>query len=185
MKYQKGASLLEILLALTIVCIILIMSFRYYENYKIAGEVGRLQSSVAQLMDALNQYYYINCQQGNESGVTLQKLKDAGLLNNYIVNPWGNFTVAIQNNNLIVTAVFSRDFELIPFINGALNGTRGTDVKTLNAVIWTRLPSYSTGDLFMYPGRQVTVMNKGLSSKLWVLNSELEIFTHQQSRNTC
>ncbi|HEV2613700.1 MAG TPA: prepilin-type N-terminal cleavage/methylation domain-containing protein [Gammaproteobacteria bacterium] len=185
MKNQKGASLLEVLLVLAIACIILVMSYRYYENYKIAGEVGRLQSSVAQLMDALNEYYFIHCQQGDDKDVTIQKLKDAGLLNNYIVNPWGSFSVAIKDNNLTVTAIFSREQELVPFINGALNGTLGTDVKILNAVTWTRLPTYSTGDLFMYPGRQVTVMNKGLSSKLWVLNSELEIFTHQQSRNAC
>lgn len=185
MKYQRGGSLLELLLVLAIACIILVMSYRYFENYKRSENVARLQSSVAQLMDALNNYYFIHCQQGDIQDVTIKKLQDAALLPNDLVNPWGSFTVAIENHNLIVGAVFTRQQELIPFVSGAMNGTLGDEVKTLNAITWTRLPSYSTGDLFMYPGRQVTIMNKGLSSKLWVLKSELKIFVKQESKNTC
>jgi prepilin-type N-terminal cleavage/methylation domain-containing protein len=185
MKYEQGFSLLETLLVLAIACIVLVMSYRYYENYKIQGNVARMQSSVAQLMDALNDYYFINCQHGDTKDITIQKLEDAGLLSNNIVNPWGGFTVAIADNNLVVSAVFSRDQQLVPFVSAAMNGTLGNDIKTINAITWTRLPTYSTGDLFMYPGRQVTIMNKGLSSKLWVLNSELKIFVNQESKTAC
>jgi hypothetical protein len=144
-----------------------------------------LQSGVAQLMDALNEYYYIHCNQTDFKDVSLITLKEAGLLPNDVINPWGDFTVSIQNRSLNVSAIFTENQELVPFVSSAMNGTLGDKMKTLNAITWTRLPTYSTGDLFMYPGRQVTAMNRGLSSKLWVLNSELKIFAKLESKNTC
>jgi len=185
MKFEQGVSILEILLVLVIASIVVVMSVRYIENYKRSENIARLQSGVGQVMDALNEYYFINCNQSDFKDVSLQKLKDAGLLPNDVINPWGDITVSIENHNLNVTAIFIQEQELVPFVSSAMNGSVGDEMQTLNAITWSRLPSQSTGDLFLYPGRQVTMMNKGLSSKLWVLNGELKIFVNQQSRNTC
>ena len=73
MKFEQGVSILEILLVLVIASIVVVMSVRYIGNYKRSENIARLQSGVGQVMDALNEYYFINCNQSDFKDVSLQK----------------------------------------------------------------------------------------------------------------
>lgn len=185
MFYQKGLTLLEFLFVMAIACVIGVLGYRSVEQYQQSEKIARLQYGVLQLMDALNQYYYVNCEPSEVDNLTVQQLQQDGYLTNDVMNPWGNFEVQIKNNNLSVTAVFLHDHVLVPWVSAAMNGTVGDEIKMLNAIKWIRSPRYSTADVMMYPGRQVTALNKGMASTLWILNSELQVFDKQESKTTC
>jgi Tfp pilus assembly protein PilE len=206
---EKGAGLLEIVLVLVVAAVIIIMSLRFYNSYIKTRDIGLFQTSVSQLMNALNNYYFMHCRTASDdfANVTIQKLKDAELLSSKFNNhhAWGDFLVSIKNFNktgdhkkdfyvLKVTAnlTTNTNVKLPDYLRSALNGDNGTG----NIVEWTRLPLHSTDDLsshqwmlnqgqgqMLMPGRYTTAVNAGMGSKFWILNSSLQAFTKEATKN--
>lgn len=170
---QTGAGLLEMLLVLVIVAIMLVMSVRYYLNYKRAANIGNVQSTVGQLMNALNSYYYMHCwkmvdgkQVVDVTQVDIPTLQKAGLLDPNFYNPpsWAIFTAKIEDNKvtgsgifyvLKVIAVINIDVKQNDVLAGDIRSALNGDSTLGNAVIWTRLPSRSMDDI---------------SSRQWIMN---------------
>lgn len=209
-SFEKGISALELIFVLLIAMIITTMSVRLYENYRKTKDIGLFQTSIYQLMDALNSYYFINCpKNGTVTDVSVAKLQEAGLIGNNLYNPWNNniFDVQIENTStgndpFYVFKVIAQintnnptyNLALANYIRGALNA----DPSSSMAITWTRLPLHTTDDLnssqwilnqgqgqvFM-PGRFTTAMNTGMHSKFWILNSDLQSFTKMTDRYAC
>jgi Tfp pilus assembly protein PilE len=209
-SFEKGISLLELICVLLIAMIITTISVRFYEDYKKTKDISLFQTSVSELMDALNSYYFINCpKNGTVTDVSVAKLQETGLIGNNLYNPWNKnlFMVEIANtstgeNPFYVFKVIAPintnnptyNLALANYIRGALDG----DPSGGSAITWTRLPSHSTDDLssnqwilnqgqgqvFM-PGRYTTAINTGMHSKFWILNSGLQSFTKMTDANAC
>lgn len=202
---NKGFSLLEMLLVLVIAVIFIIMSTRYYESYKKTRDIGLFQTSVSELMGALNQYYFMHCLRESNvfAGMNVKTLQDAGLVGGGLYNPWNNnqFTVQIVNPSspgttgfyvLRVTANIN-NVRMANYLRGALNADAGTG----NVVTWTRLPLNTRDDLSSHqwilnqgPGQQfialskyATAVNTGTGSKFWILNSNLQSFANKYDTN--
>jgi len=202
----KGASLLEILLVMLVGIIILIMSIRYYFVYEKIKKINTLRTSIAYLMDSLNNYYFIECRKNNlitNQDITGDLVR-LGLLQNPLYNPWGgaeNLTAEIiQDNNhfyqlkVIANIVIENDQNntasvIAAYIRSVLNGDPLTENENQHGVVWTRSPSYSRDSLnsleWSFEPKPVSLMsiNNGLNSNLWVLNRNLAWFTKQNEQN--
>jgi Tfp pilus assembly protein PilE len=206
---QWGVSLLELMLVIVIAMIIILMSLRFYALYKKTGDIGLLESNVGQVMAALNEYYYANCNKADPAvtEVSLSDLYQAGLLQNQLYNPWGTFFVKIINTSndqtnpfyvLQVGVTIDNLQKITPtyaqalanYIRGSLNG----DPATVGLLVtWTRLPTHATEDVTSHqwvfnqgpgqvimPGRYMTAMNTGMNSTFWVMDSGEQLFSLQQ-----
>jgi len=188
------------LLVLVIAVIFIIMGTRYYESYKKTRDIGFFQTSVSELMGALNQYYFMRCREGNVfAGMNVKTLQDAGLVGGGLYNPWNNnqFTVQILNPSSPGTAGFYvlriaanvNNAQMANYLRGALNADAGAG----NVVTWTRLPLNTRDDLsshqwimnqgpgqqFIALGKYATAVNTGTGSKFWILNSNLQSFANK------
>lgn len=180
---QTGAGLLEMLLVLVIVAIMLVISVRYYLNYKRTENIGNLQSTVGQLMNALNSYYFMHCWKMIDGKpvvdvtlVDIPKLQKAGLLDPNFYNPpsWALFSAKIENKAtggglfyvLKVMVVINIDDKqnkiLAGDIRSALNADMDPDSSLGNIVTWTRVPSHSMDDL----NSRQWIMNQGPGQQL-------------------
>lgn len=199
-KKQSGISLLELMLALVIIGIIITGSARYYFIYKRTAAIGMLESGVSQIMDGLNNYYYINCKNnsGDFPNVTLDKLITARLVPNNIndFNQYGSYEVKInQNTNTELQVIATvNDTYLANLIRSALNADPA-EAGSLT-VTWTRLPNHTTDDLNSHqwvmnegpvqlyvPGRTLTSVNEGNRSKFWLLDSDRRAFSVMMGRS--
>ncbi len=170
---QRGFSLLELLLVLVIAVTFIIMSTRYYYSYKKTRDIGLFQTSVSELMGALNQYYFMHC---GEAGYVfphtnlIPQLQTDGLISRKSYHThWAIFSAEIENVSqtekkfyvLRVTASIinpnntsSQNLELAAYLRGALNADVILEDRGLE-VIWTRLPLNTRDDL---------------SSHQWIMN---------------
>jgi hypothetical protein len=202
----KGASLLELLLVMIIAVIIILMSMRYYYVYERIKKINLLRTSIAYLMNSLNDYYFIACKNNNmviNKDIKVELIK-AGLLQNPLYNPWGgveNLTAMIvQDNNhfyqlKVVANIISEnnqtnsDAIISAYIRSVLNGDPLIGNDPQNGVVWTRFPSYSRDSLnsleWIFEPKPVslTSINNGLDSNLWILNRQLAWFTKQNEQN--
>jgi prepilin-type N-terminal cleavage/methylation domain-containing protein len=192
-QFQAGMSLLEMILALLIAGIIIVLGAQYYFSYKKTAAVGLLESGVSQIMDALNDYYYMNCAKNPDklNKVKIEDLIDENLLpsNIYSYNTYGTYAVKVNHdaNYQLQVITLVNDGALANFIRSALNADPAPSGAL--AVVWTRQPNHSTDDInshqwifnggpgqdFM-PGRFMTAVNAGNRSKFWMLNSDVESF---------
>ncbi len=201
---EKGFTLLEMLLVLVIAVIFIVMSTRYYESYKKTRDIGFFQTHVSELMNGLNNYYFMHCRWDTiPVGNLIPDMEAAGLIGKNINNPWRNFSAEIENKNTInkfyllkVTATISvpnntsqQNIALAAYLRGALNADSVGTGSTV--VTWTRLPLNTRDDLSSHqwimnqgpgqqfmPGRFTTAVNTGTGSKFWILNSNLQSFTN-------
>lgn len=83
LRSQKGATLLEVMLALAISAVVVAMSLRMYQSYKIESEFDQLQANVNALFDAMGQFYKVNCRgvYSNSSGGMTSLSSSNGALN--------------------------------------------------------------------------------------------------------
>jgi len=133
--FQQGISLLELMLVLCIAAVILVMGMRFYLDYEKSRNITLFENSIAQLAQALNNYYYGNCNNNNINNISVGLLEQQGLISSKLYNPWGSFFVKIINTNnntapfyvLQVGAEINAggssayNFALANFIRGALN----------------------------------------------------------------
>jgi Tfp pilus assembly protein PilE len=206
-RNEAGVSLLELMLVIVIAAIIITLSIRYYAIFKKTGEVGLVESNVTQVMEALNIYYYQNCNNPSITATSLPDLYQARLLEKKLYNPWGSYFVQIinttsdTNNPMYVLQVgVTMDnlkkmtptyaLALANYMRGSLNGDPAGDSTT---VTWTRLPTHSTDDITSHqwvmnqgpgqtimPGRYMTAVNTGMNASFWIMDSNEQMFSLQQ-----
>jgi type II secretory pathway pseudopilin PulG len=62
-----GASLLELLLALSIIGVIIILGIQRYQSYQQLAQIAEVKTDLQEIFNALNIYFYINgCQQNGD-----------------------------------------------------------------------------------------------------------------------
>jgi hypothetical protein len=173
--------------------IIIVLGAQYYFSYKKTAAVGLLESGVSQIMDALNDYYYMNCAKDSDKlrDVRIEDLIDAGLLPNniYSYNTYGAYAIKIKHdtNYQLQVVAFVNNGALADFIRNTLNADPAP-AGTL-VVAWTRQANRSTDDLNSHqwilnggpgqdfvPGRFMTAVGTGNRSKFWMLDSDMESF---------
>lgn len=167
-----------------------------------------LQRTVINLMNALNNYYYIECV-GNHL-MTNQDIKnqlqEMGLLNNQpLMNPWGGLdhlsAQVLEDDNrshlLQVSVDLTLDNQddymasLASWIRGTLGGDELQNIKDKNKITWTQKPFYSRDNINSLEWADknqkpvtLTPMYAGLNSNLWMLNRNLQAFTKQNENQT-
>lgn len=208
MQKQLGLTLFETMLALAVIAIAVLAVVSRFgikkDYYQWTKTVAQVQSSVAQLLQAGNVYFYVNC--GNTAmpigpmALTAQNLMAAGGLGNTSAfsNPWGaDYTVNIvsANNNagppyaIRVTGNFNQISKvMVGQLAQVLNADSWAGTNTLT---WTQLPNLSTANLgtwYASPGNYVASNNAGnyggvaINSKFWVMNAGLDYYTSSQNK---
>jgi len=197
---ENGVGLLELMLVLLIAGIIIAASARYYFIYKRTAAIGMLESGVSQIMDGLNNYYYINCKNNAADfpNVTIDKLMSARLVPNNIndFNRYGTYDVKInQNTNTQLQVIATvNEGHLADLIRSVLNADPAQAGSL--TITWTRLPNHNTDDLNSHqwvmnegpgqltvPGRTLTAVNEGNRSKFWLLDSDRRAFSVMMGRS--
>lgn len=104
-QFNKGISLIELMLALAIIAILLVMATRYYV---VARSEQQLNSGVemVQAVQAASQKWLV--EHNDYAGISLSELINYNLLpSKYTSNPWGGvINVDAANNNANVKITF-------------------------------------------------------------------------------
>jgi Tfp pilus assembly protein PilV len=204
---QLGFTMFEAMLALAIIAIAVLAVVDRFgikkDYYQWTKNVAQVQASVAQLLQAGNIYFYVNCANTatpiGPMALTAQNLITAGGLGNAtaFTNPWGaNYTVSIvsANNNagppyaIKVTGNFN---QISQAMAGQLAQVLNADPWAgANTLTWTQLPNLATANLgtwYASPGNYVASNNAGnyggvaINSKFWVMNAGLDYYTSAQN----
>lgn len=115
-KQQRGISLLEVLLSLTIIFIILLMATRYYETTEAsakANESIRMLNAVAAAADDWFVTYKTYRSADGKVAITKQALIDMGDLpaafgGTNTANPWGGEITIVPKDSTHVTIGFTK-----------------------------------------------------------------------------
>lgn len=208
---QRGVSLLELMLAVSIIAIILIVTVRQMAVWKatIPQHVAAVQESVAEILRATNAYYYVHCKKLDEVVVlSCEDLvavggfanvddcdKKVSLVTNPLVKQPGFTAKVVQLTDvkdqpyyfLSLSAKFNAPkhstLEHLAEVLGA-NYTDGSDEFT-----WNVLPSYTVtnqGVWYRVPGNYnpvtyTTTTGGSMATGLWIMNSELAVWAKKQA----
>ncbi|HCJ8466341.1 TPA: prepilin-type N-terminal cleavage/methylation domain-containing protein [Escherichia coli] len=100
-KRQKGFSLVEIILYITVAMVIMVSVFMTYQKYNEDVKAQRMVSELDAIIDAAESY---TISQNNYAGVTLNLLAQSQalpprLISNYYRNPWGgDYALSTMNS---------------------------------------------------------------------------------------
>lgn len=96
---QRGISLLEVMLSLSIIAVILVMATRYYETAHRSNELNKVTEQIGAIEAAINQYKTNN---GNTVGFTIAQAvldgyyaKSSDYQGTDLFSPYGKFTFTI------------------------------------------------------------------------------------------
>ncbi|OGT64933.1 MAG: hypothetical protein A3J38_05120 [Gammaproteobacteria bacterium RIFCSPHIGHO2_12_FULL_45_9] len=93
-KQQKGLSLIEVLLALTVSAMVIVMSTRYFWTANQAANITQATSQIQRITNASYQWLDAN-RQSDFADITLTALVSANLISaNDQTNPWGGTITA-------------------------------------------------------------------------------------------
>jgi type II secretory pathway pseudopilin PulG len=184
-KVIGGFSLVETILALTVIAVIMVAGLGRYQQYKAEANIARVNTSVTLVQQALTDYFFQNCHQYPHSLPLVRKFTDIKELFNdigesgkTIINPLGdNYVAEITDKGakdtstkytLVVSAKFNLPPEVLQNYKRLLNASgcmdeNGTPDPSCSSQIlfWQKLPWYST---------------PGTESNLWILNGGLQKF---------
>jgi prepilin-type N-terminal cleavage/methylation domain-containing protein len=176
---QRGFSLLELIFALAVGAMIILFAAGRYQQSKWDRNLVVTQRSVQTLLQALNHYFYLSC--NDEKYETLYKqvsvpvLVASGLLptvdSPLIANPFGQpfvveiFEVANILNRPIYQLKLTAKYPSITMAN-SLRQQLGANAGSGAELIWTRLPSSSQADPSSAYWIQSDAFNQGATDGL-------------------
>lgn len=125
-KKQRGISLLEVLLSLSVIAIVLVMATRYYRNAQQSQQIANALSMLSGIVTAETQYAAAN----NNTYVDLATLRTAGYLPaNFIHDPWGNtIQYAAASPGYTITMGPTPSVNACNILAGMVNSGSGTAV---------------------------------------------------------
>ncbi|MDR3490509.1 MAG: hypothetical protein P4M12_00535 [Gammaproteobacteria bacterium] len=138
LRIQKGATLLEVMLALAIASAILVSSIKMYQRFKLQSDLTKVQSNVDLLFAAMGNYYRAQCPIGG----TLDPAT-AGTTNSF---PVTNGTAAV-----VTTAMQAYGLAVTLGKNSLLDDVGNTYVLQFNPSLSTTSPQVNAC-VVMVPG---------------------------------
>jgi Tfp pilus assembly protein PilE len=188
-KHKLGFTLIELLLVTFIAAALILMGVNHYKTLEVQTELKAIETNVALLLNASNEYYRINAK--NPADLTRYELLKLGLWpklahTNKIVacsslcpgsqehDCFCNYTVAINkiligtgddgkpiyNYQFVVSAAID-DLKNIQWYASVLNATSIDKVPGFTYLSWKQLPTYSI---------------KNIDTGLWILNAQRQQF---------
>ena len=117
---QRGVTILEILLVLSIGVILIMMSIRQYQALSVDNNIRQLKANVNTILQGMAAFYYVNC---NGSYNPTTGVTTPGLLNPYSNN---STTYVVNVNSQLVTPGFiSTTYSTIVPFNALVNTSNG------------------------------------------------------------
>lgn len=154
---SKAFSLLELLLAVSVISLLLVSALNFYRQNQFQQQIRYLKNNADQLGQALNLYYHLICSEslrpptpGFLFPVTFEALKQTGVLQtNALKNvAWANFQMSIRTNSqgdnyiLVVLATINQPAYIIDYIRGQVQGLSDSKIiADKNTIVWIYLPS--------------------------------------------
>lgn len=196
---EQGVSLIEILLALSVAGVLMVMSVRYYQQYRWTSAVTQIQENVTTLLEAADVYYYIACKQfppTEEVDLDCSTLTASGAFASKKncdaaeYNPWGKpFKVEIIGNNNFYQLQVSADFpeyqgsiqQLARILDAADDGN--------GSLMWMLLPNMSLSNTSVAVRSSsgwapllngTGLIKQQMNSAFWVMKGDLQLFTNNQ-----
>lgn len=196
---EQGVSILEILLALSVAGVLMVMSLRYYQQYRWTSSVTQIQENVTTLLQAADVYYYADCKQftpTEQIDLDCNTLTATGAFASKKnceaakYNPWGNkFSVAIVGSDNFYQLQVEGDFSRYPGVITQLATLLDATVVNQTNLMWMLLPNMSlshTSVAVRSSGGWSPLLNgtglimQPMNSAFWVMKGDLQLFTNSQ-----
>ena len=164
---QRGVGLLELMLALAIATILIVLSFRTYQTFRIQGDVHVIVETSQAILAAASAYYAANC--SDPSRLKLGEWQSVGMLADFLPgsatldNPWGvpyspgvyyqiQFMQISPSNNIVfcvqtdlvpthVASQYYQFFGAATYVDAPSSLGVFCQALGTNSIVWQSLPS--------------------------------------------
>lgn len=163
-SYQKGAGLLEIMLALSVVTVLLVMSYRSYQSYRFGADAQTIRDNIKAIQAAGTSYFMANCSEDTAS-LDAGKWQGLSILTTFLpggvsyFNPWGPsyagewYQIRYQqtpsgNYIFCIQMQLPATYKLNEYASllgaNAYSGNPGLCSPSANSIAWESLPTIET-----------------------------------------